>query len=62
VGIYDVTGRLMANLAGGMREPGRHVITWDGRGANGRRVPAGVYWVRIGAGGEAASTRLTVVR
>lgn len=62
VGIYDVTGRLMAKLAGGMREPGRHVITWDGQGANGRRLPAGVYWVRIGAGGEIASTRLTVVR
>ncbi len=62
VGIYDVTGRLVMNLAGGMRAPGRHEINWDGRGGNGQPLAAGVYWVRVTAGGQSASARLTVVR
>jgi hypothetical protein len=62
VGIYDVTGRLVTRLAEGMRDPGRHVIAWDGLGADSRRLPAGVYWVQVVAGSETAAARLTLVR
>jgi flagellar hook assembly protein FlgD len=62
VAVYDVAGRLVAQLAKDVLDPGRHSITWDGTGANGRQAPAGVYWVRVTAGGEIAAARLTLVR
>ncbi len=62
VGIYDVSGRLVAMPADDTRAPGRHEIVWDGRGSRGRPLPAGVYWARVTAGGESATARLTVVR
>jgi hypothetical protein len=54
-GIYDVAGRLVAQLGGGLREPGRHVLGWDAP------LPAGAYWVRVAAGGQVAASRFTVV-
>ncbi len=62
VGIYDVSGRLVAALADDLRAPGRHEVTWDGRGSSGRPLAAGIYWARVTAGHESASARLTVVR
>ena len=61
VGIYDAGGRLVRELAHGNYEPGRHELTWDGRGPRGR-VAAGAYWVRVEAGGEIATSRLTVLK
>jgi subtilisin family serine protease len=61
VGIYDAGGRLVRELADGYYEPGRHEVTWDGRGPRGR-VATGAYWVRVEVGGEVAASRLTVLR
>jgi len=48
--VFDVSGRHVATLVDGSIEPGRHARTWDGRDAAGRRVAAGVYFVRLEAG------------
>lgn len=57
VAVYDALGREVAVLADGPRTPGRHRVDLDGA-----RLPAGVYVVRVAAGGRAEAVRLTVVR
>jgi hypothetical protein len=45
--VYDITGRKVAGLADEAGAAGRYTVRWDGRGADGRRVAAGVYLVRL---------------
>jgi len=45
--VYDVSGREVAVLHDGRREAGSHEVTWDGQDQRGRRVAAGVYFVRL---------------
>lgn len=45
--LFDVQGRRCATLASGEYVAGIHHLTWDGRGRDGRPVPAGVYWARV---------------
>jgi len=40
---------------------GRQILRWDGRDEQLRRVPAGIYLVRIRAGGELAARRMVVL-
>jgi hypothetical protein len=44
---YDVTGRHVADLAGGSRSEGYHVVDWNGTRQSGLRVSPGVYFVRL---------------
>jgi hypothetical protein len=37
-------------------------VSWDGRGADGRRVAAGVYFVRLRANGREMTQKLVMVR
>jgi hypothetical protein len=48
--VYDAAGRLVSPLAEGIMDPGYYSVNWDGRDDNGRKVPAGVYFVRLNAG------------
>ncbi len=57
VSMYDALGRQVAVLASGAYGPGRHTVPL---GAS--SLPTGVYVVRVVAGGEARTTRVTVVR
>ena len=50
--VYDVTGRRLRSLDGA-RE-----VVWDGRAANGSEVPAGIYFVRVSAGGRVETKRV----
>jgi hypothetical protein len=60
--IYDVGGRLVRMLVDERLGAGRHVITWSGTDAAGRRVPPGVFFGKIEAGVHRASARLFVIR
>lgn len=62
VKIYDVTGCEIEQLLHGTREPGRHIITWDGYDREGNRVSAGVYFYTLHAGDLRASKKLIVVQ
>lgn len=44
--VFDVAGRRMASLARGWYGVGSHVVQWDGRGVDGTRARAGMYFVR----------------
>jgi hypothetical protein len=60
--IFDVTGRLVRTLADGVREAGQHTLRWDGVDENGRRVPSGVYFVRLSAETRTMDRRLVLLR
>jgi len=45
--IFSVDGRRVRTLASGAFEPGEYQMRWDGRGDNGGRAGAGVYYVRL---------------
>jgi len=47
--IYDVSGRRVRSLVHEWRSPGRYAVPWQGDGDDRRRVPAGVYYVRLAA-------------
>jgi hypothetical protein len=56
--LFDVTGREVRTLVNGKVEAGRHDAIWDGRDGQGDRVPAGVYFYELNAGGQRASRRV----
>jgi len=45
--VYDAAGRLVRTIIKGACEPGCYTQVWDSRDDLGRRVPAGVYFVRF---------------
>ena len=59
--VFDVQGREVAVLAGGVHQPGRYQVAWEGRSA-GRAVPAGVYFVRYRAPGRDLVRRLAITK
>jgi hypothetical protein len=59
VEIVDVAGRLVWRHALG-GSAGSRAVAWDGRNGAGRRVPAGVYFVRVGGPGERGGTHRIV--
>ncbi|RKX29244.1 MAG: hypothetical protein DRP71_16510, partial [Verrucomicrobia bacterium] len=48
--IYALDGSLVRTLVSGMREAGRHEISWDGRNETGRSVATGTYFAKVRAG------------
>lgn len=60
LGIYDVRGRMINELPTD-RSPGAHSITWAGRDAEGRRMPAGQYIARLTCGSQRVMLKLTIL-
>ena len=62
LGVYDPAGRLVRILTDDSREPGEHVISWDGRTSDGRRASSGVYFLLLEGAGERRTRRVVLVR
>ncbi|MEW6753607.1 MAG: FlgD immunoglobulin-like domain containing protein [Candidatus Latescibacterota bacterium] len=60
--VFDVAGQRVATLAAGVRDAGRHAVTWDGRDDGGRLVATGVYLFRLRAGDQVQARRVLVLR
>ena len=60
--VADVTGRQVSVLAQRIETSGAHSAAWNGRDANGDRVPAGVYFVRLEAAGQVQSQKIVLNR
>jgi hypothetical protein len=58
--VVDVAGRVRAVVAGGAQGAGRHTTRWDGRDANGRALPAGVYLLRLEAANHVTTRKLVI--
>ena len=61
VAIFDVTGRRIAQLARGPMPAGPHALAWNRHDRAGHRAPAGIYLVRLRAGGIERSTHLVLM-
>jgi hypothetical protein len=62
IGIYDLAGRRIRNLASGFQAPGRYELTWDGSTEAGVRANNGVYFVRSVVAGQVKSMRVIYVK
>jgi len=60
--VHDVTGRAVRCLAAGPQTVGFHSIVWDGKDTRGRRLPVGVYFCRMQAGGTTETRRVTLIK
>ncbi len=58
--IFDAGGR---EVVPAIREPGPSgsVLRWDGRGTDGRRVPGGLYFLRVRVGTESEERKLILL-
>ena len=59
IDLYSADGRLLCALADGHYAAGVHTFEWDGS-AGGRRVPRGIYFYRVRAGGREECRKLTM--
>ena len=62
MGIYDVAGRLVREVAGGAFPAGYQSAIWDGLDERGRELASGTYFLRLRSGGLQESLELVVVR
>jgi hypothetical protein len=62
LGIYDVTGRLVRNLARGHYEAGEHSVLWDGRDGAGRLTSSGLYLARLTIGDRTKTRKVVRLR
>jgi hypothetical protein len=60
--VYDGTGRLVKELASGPCRAGAYHRVWDGTDAEGRKVGAGVYLVRLVTSDKSVVRKTAVVR
>ena len=58
--VYDVTGRMVDDVAADVLSAGVHSITWDLQDMSGNSVPRGIYFVRLGVEGQVLSRTITV--
>lgn len=60
--IFDASGRLVVRLLDGEYPAGWHAAGWNGRAADERAVPPGIYFARLTAGGKTRDLRFVIVR
>ena len=58
--VLDVQGRVVAKLVDGVVRPGRYQAVWNGRGEQGGKVGAGMYFVQFKAPGKDVVQRVVV--
>lgn len=59
--IYDLAGRRVREFRQEARASGSHEITWDGRDAQGRALPAGAYVYRVEVGAQVLTGKLVLL-
>jgi len=62
VEVHDAAGRRVGRLGPQAGVVGENVLRWDGTGFGGRALPAGVYVLRVLAGGESWALKGALVR
>lgn len=60
--VYDLSGRRVATLLDGDERAGSRDVTWSGRDASGRELPAGVYLARLRTSTARADVRVLRLR
>jgi subtilisin-like proprotein convertase family protein len=60
--IYDIQGRLVKTIPCGALAPGYHNIIWDATNDDNRQVSSGVYLLRVAAGEERITRKITLLK
>jgi hypothetical protein len=60
--IYDLSGRLVAELANRVQLAGRHQTVWSGVYRSGDAAPSGIYWVRLETARGMRATKVVLIR
>ena len=60
--IYDLMGREVIRLADGDMTAGYHQVVWNGKGADGRTLPTGIYIARLVAPGYSKSIKMLLLK
>jgi uncharacterized membrane protein len=62
ISVHDVRGRLVRTVVDGVMDLGDHVMQWDGRGDDGVRAPAGMYFIQLQTAQASRVQRVVIVR
>ncbi len=62
IAAFDVSGRLVRQLASGRMSGGEHSVSWNLRDANGQRVGSGVYFIQMVVDGRTYGRTVTVAQ
>jgi hypothetical protein len=60
--VYDLSGRRVKRVDGGIAPVGHFTLRWDLRDALGRPVDGGVYFIRFTLGGKSLTRKLVVLQ
>lgn len=60
--VFDAAGRLQRTVYDRVAAPGLTRLSWDGSGDGGRRLPAGVYFVNMQAGGRSITKQVILTK
>lgn len=60
--VYDIRGRLVAELYRGTLDKGMNVFTWDGRDGHGRQVASGPYWVQARTADQSLTKKVMLLK
>jgi hypothetical protein len=60
--VYDALGRRVRAFSPHALRLTPHEVFWDGRDDGGRRVPSGVYFYRLQAGGYSDTKKMVLIR
>lgn len=59
--VHELSGRQVKTLLAGFMPPGAHRARWEAEDEEGRRVPAGVYFLRLSADDRTTGKKLIVL-
>jgi hypothetical protein len=62
IDIYDASGRLVKTLPAGPGDDQAGEVTWKGHLESGAEAPAGIYFLKLSQGMEAASTKFVLLK
>jgi len=60
--VFDILGRRVKELAGGLLSAGHYSVIWDGRDNSGGAVASGVYFLRLSDDKSAVSRKILLLR
>lgn len=60
--VYDITGRKVKSFINGNFEQGCYKVNWDGTDDAGRKLPEGVYFIRLDNQTEVKTQKVIIIR
>jgi len=62
LGVYNISGHVVRELASGPKPAGTYEVLWDGRDDSGKPLPSGVYLLRFESGSYHAIQKAVLLR